>query len=78
MQQNSEVGSSIAQITAEDADSGNNGRITFSTVATSGSMPFSIDSSSGDLQVAVPLDRETVPQYLVSSLGNGKRSGWMP
>ena len=68
LQQNSEVGSSITQIMATDADSGNNGRITFSTVATSESMPFSIDDSSGVLQVAGLLDRETVPQYLVSSL----------
>ena len=68
LQQNSEVGSSITQIMATDADSGNNGRITFSTVATSESMPFSIDDSSGVLQVAGLLDRETVPQYFVSSL----------
>lgn len=55
-------------MTASDADSGNNGVVTFRLVNVGGvNSPFLLSPISGSLSVQQPLDRETVPQYTVSS-----------
>ena len=54
----------IANITAVDPDSGDNGFVTYRIV---NQVPFSIDELTGALSVAETLDREEIPQYSVSS-----------
>ena len=54
---NSSVGVSVIQVTATDADAGSNGEISY---LLSGSDRFIIDSVTGEITVARPLDYETV------------------
>lgn len=66
--QNVGLGSEVIKVDASDADSGSNGVVTFRLVNTGGvNSPFLISPISGSLSVEQPLDRETIPQYTVSS-----------
>lgn len=56
-------GTSIAQVTAADADEGSNQQITYSLA---GSNLFSIDSDSGSIAVAGTLNHETEPTHEVN------------
>ena len=61
--QDTSFGIVVSTFTASDADSGNNGVVTFRVV---NNVPFRFDSAN--LIVNGPLDRETNPQYSVSKL----------
>ncbi|XP_064085068.1 protocadherin-like wing polarity protein stan isoform X1 [Macrobrachium nipponense] len=58
------VGTSIAQMIANDADAGLNGRVRFSFEGgNDGNGAFTLDPTSGIVRTARVLDRETVAQY---------------
>ncbi|VDM30616.1 unnamed protein product [Toxocara canis] len=57
--EDSRVGTSIAVLSATDADSGPNSRIFFTIEQKPGSNAFKMDQDSGWLMVAEALDRET-------------------
>lgn len=57
------TGTDILQVFASDADEGTNGQIRFSIAAGSGNSNFRIDSVTGAISVAKPLDRETQSSY---------------
>lgn len=59
------VSSSITQITADDKDKGENGRITFSVVESEFSEYFGIFPSDGVLYLKKVLDREVKSQYVI-------------
>ncbi|XP_062358430.1 protocadherin gamma-B5-like [Cinclus cinclus] len=66
--ENVPVGSLVLRVRATDADTGSNGRVSYSF----GSVPeviralFAIDSESGDVKTAGPLDFEENSQYILS------------
>ncbi|XP_041973434.1 fat-like cadherin-related tumor suppressor homolog [Aricia agestis] len=57
------VGARILQVIADDADSGANGRVTYSIVRGDRAGHFAVDPDTGYVSVAAPLDRETVAAY---------------
>lgn len=59
------VGMRVLQVIADDADSGANGRVAYSIARGDRESRFSIDPDTGYLAVAAPLDRETVPAYVL-------------
>lgn len=59
------AGSRVLQVVADDADSGANGRVTYSIVRGDRDGRFAIDADTGYLSVAAPLDRETAPAYVL-------------
>ncbi|RVE45661.1 hypothetical protein evm_009676 [Chilo suppressalis] len=59
------IGERILQVIADDADSGANGRVTYSIARGNHEDRFAIDADTGYLSVAAPLDRETVPAYVL-------------
>uniref|UniRef100_A0A915BTY2 Cadherin domain-containing protein n=3 Tax=Parascaris TaxID=6254 RepID=A0A915BTY2_PARUN len=63
--EDSPVGTSVAVLSATDADSGPNSRIFFSIEKNEGSNAFKMDRESGWLMVAEPLDRETKEEYVI-------------
>uniref|UniRef100_A0A0M3IME1 Cadherin domain protein n=1 Tax=Ascaris lumbricoides TaxID=6252 RepID=A0A0M3IME1_ASCLU len=63
--EDSPVGTSVAVLSATDADSGPNSRIFFSIEKNEGSSAFKMDRESGWLMVAEPLDRETKEEYVI-------------
>ena len=66
--QNSPVGTSVAEIVAVDTDSGDNGEIVYRIVNVGGvTVPFTIGTTTGIVEVNGPLDRETEEKYFVSS-----------
>ncbi|XP_072333668.1 protocadherin-16-like [Scyliorhinus torazame] len=60
--ENTEIGSLIYTVNAEDQDSGANGQVQFDIVSTA-ERTFSIDRSSGKLRVIGPLSYEMVSHY---------------
>lgn len=66
--QNIGLGSEVIKFDASDEDSSLNGAVNFRLVNVGGvNSPFLLNSISGSLSVIQPLDRETTPQYTVSS-----------
>jgi len=59
----SSVGSSVFQLTATDADSGDAGRVRYGLVAGDGSTAFRVDSTDGVVRTRRQLDRETKDRY---------------
>lgn len=59
------IGFRILQVIADDADSGNNGRITYSIARGNRDGSFSIDPDTGYISVSAALDRETIPAYVL-------------
>ncbi|CAB3222731.1 unnamed protein product [Arctia plantaginis] len=59
------VGTRVLQVVADDADSGANGRVAYSIARGDRDSRFSIDPDTGYLSVTAPLDRETVPAYVL-------------
>ncbi|XP_069129376.1 protocadherin Fat 4-like [Argopecten irradians] len=64
IKENAQVGDIVAMVTAEDQDEGGNGLVYYSTTSTN--LPFTIENIRGKLRVTQPLDRETVPQYIMN------------
>lgn len=63
--ENLPIGSQIAVIEANDADSGNFGKITFLIDRLSSQGKFSIDPESGVLKTIDEIDRETKSSYMI-------------
>lgn len=61
------LGASVTRIMAADADSEENGQLFFRIVTIDPiNLPFVINTTSGVISVAGPLDRETESRYTVS------------
>lgn len=63
MYETAPVGSSVAQVIASDADSGDNGRISYSLVSGNVDSVFNIDSERGFLFLEKPLDARLQAEY---------------
>lgn len=63
--ENTEVGSFVIGITSSDLDTGVNARATYRFTENPGNM-FKIDSDTGKVYVASPLDREVQDEYLLN------------
>uniref|UniRef100_A0A224X4K1 Putative cadherin egf lag seven-pass g-type receptor n=1 Tax=Panstrongylus lignarius TaxID=156445 RepID=A0A224X4K1_9HEMI len=61
--ENISVGSTIIEVSATDADSGDNGRITYHLEKGDLYQQFSVDPNKGYITVLKPLDRETISSY---------------
>uniref|UniRef100_A0A8C5MSH5 Cadherin EGF LAG seven-pass G-type receptor 1 n=1 Tax=Leptobrachium leishanense TaxID=445787 RepID=A0A8C5MSH5_9ANUR len=61
--ENVPIGYSVLHIQANDADSGDNGRIQYSLTDTPPNFPFLINNSTGWIIVSSELDRETLELY---------------
>ncbi|XP_057245260.1 protocadherin gamma-B2-like, partial [Malurus melanocephalus] len=63
--ENLSVGSLVLQVLARDADAGSNGKVSYSfgNVPDDAAMLFSIDSESGEIRTASPLDFEENSKY---------------
>ncbi len=64
--ENITVGVEILQVEAMDQDVGLNGEVTYSITSGDDLSHFSINASSGSIQVNDNLDRETIDQYILS------------
>ncbi|WP_400072158.1 malectin domain-containing carbohydrate-binding protein [Zobellia russellii] len=63
------VGTSIGYVQASDVDSD---PLTYAITAGNDNGTFAIDSNSGELTTLIPLDAETVPQYILTvEIGDG-------
>ena len=60
--ENNYVGASIVQVTAVDADVGDNGRVTYA-LSGAGAKKFAVDASSGVITASESLDRESAARY---------------
>jgi hypothetical protein len=60
------TGTDIFTATATDADSGSNGRITYSLVSPPANLPFSIDANSGVIRLISVLDYDTQTSYTLT------------
>lgn len=65
IREDAEVFDKILQVTANDIDSGSNGRVSYSIERGDRNVQFSIDSDSGYISVASQLDRETQSSYVL-------------
>ncbi|KAA0709828.1 Protocadherin Fat 4 [Triplophysa tibetana] len=63
IEENTLTGTDVLQVFASDADEGTNGQIRFSIAAGNVNPDFRIDSVTGVISVAKPLDRETRASY---------------
>uniref|UniRef100_A0A8I3PIG2 Protocadherin Fat 3 n=1 Tax=Canis lupus familiaris TaxID=9615 RepID=A0A8I3PIG2_CANLF len=63
VKENSRIGTSVLQVTAQDEDSGRDGEIQYSIRDGSGLGRFNIDDESGVISTADILDRETTGSY---------------
>ena len=61
VKENSPAGTPVLQVTATDADSGNNGKITYSLTMTLDL--FTIDPTTGEITTTASLDREKTASY---------------
>eukprot|EP00118_Oscarella_pearsei_P012437 m.91691 g.91691 ORF g.91691 m.91691 type:complete len:1711 (+) comp36705_c0_seq1:99-5231(+) len=59
------IGQSVAIVQATDADYGSNAKITYEITQGNVGNAFSIDSATGSVTTASPLDREWTPKYVV-------------
>lgn len=59
------LGTLVLQVVADDKDAGVNGRVSYSIVRGDRDARFTIDADTGYLSVSAPLDRETVPAYVL-------------
>uniref|UniRef100_H3AQ83 FAT atypical cadherin 4 n=1 Tax=Latimeria chalumnae TaxID=7897 RepID=H3AQ83_LATCH len=61
--ENTLTGMDLVQVTASDADEGTNGQIRYTIISGNTNGEFRIDSVTGVISVAKPLDREMRPSY---------------
>ncbi|PZC80059.1 hypothetical protein B5X24_HaOG215400 [Helicoverpa armigera] len=59
-------GTRVLQLVADDADSGANGRVTYSVARGDRDGRFALDADTGYLSVAAPLDREAAPAHVLT------------
>ncbi|XP_012862492.1 protocadherin Fat 4 [Echinops telfairi] len=64
--ENTLTGTDIIQVYAADGDEGTNGQVRFGIVDGNANQEFRIDSVTGAITVAKPLDREKTPAYFLS------------
>ncbi|MBZ3877696.1 Protocadherin Fat 4 [Sciurus carolinensis] len=60
------TGTDIVQVFAADGDEGTNGQVRYGIVDGNANQEFRIDSVTGAITVAKPLDREKTPMYLLT------------
>lgn len=60
------TGADLTQVHASDSDEGANGQVRYSITAGDAQQDFRIDSVTGALSVAKPLDRERTPKYVLT------------
>lgn len=60
------TGTDIVQVQAADGDEGTNGQVRYGLVGGNAGQEFRIDSVTGAVTVAKPLDRERTPAYLIT------------
>nr|KAF6400970.1 FAT atypical cadherin 4 [Rousettus aegyptiacus] len=60
------TGTDVVQVCAADADEGTNGQVRYGIVGGNADQDFRIDSVTGVVTVAKPLDREKTPTYLLT------------
>lgn len=60
------TGTDVVQVCAADADEGTNGQVRYGIVGGNADQAFRIDSVTGVVTVAKPLDREKTPTYLLT------------
>ncbi|KAL0839199.1 hypothetical protein ABMA28_015971 [Loxostege sticticalis] len=65
VREDAEIGARVLQVIADDADSGANGRVAYSIVRGDRVGHFNVDADTGYISVAAPLDRETIPAYVL-------------
>ncbi len=63
--ESSQVGTEVLTLTATDADSGDNGRVSYSVLGGDRHNQFAVDGNGGTIRVAAPLDREMVSSYVL-------------
>ncbi|KAM7143149.1 protocadherin Fat 4 [Molossus nigricans] len=64
--ENTLTGTDITQVSATDGDEGTNGQVRYGIVDGNAHQEFRIDSVTGAITVAKPLDRERTPSYLLT------------
>ncbi|XP_021563258.1 protocadherin Fat 4, partial [Carlito syrichta] len=64
--ENTLTGTDIVQVSAADGDEGTNGQVRYSIMNGNAHQEFRIDSVTGTITVAKPLDREKTPAYLLT------------
>lgn len=70
IREDAQIGDKIIQLRANDLDSGDNGRISYSIVDGDRLHQFSIEESTGYISVAAALDRESVSSYVLEIKAN--------
>ncbi|XP_068182443.1 protocadherin Fat 2 isoform X2 [Antennarius striatus] len=78
--ENHRLNSTIIQIKASDADTGFNSKLVYAISGGNEDGCFSVDTFSGDLRLACPLDRESKEFYILNvtvyDLGTPQTSAW--
>ncbi|XP_078532937.1 protocadherin Fat 4 [Lissotriton helveticus] len=64
--ENTLTGTDLIQVLAWDADEGTNGQVRYGIIKGNGNSEFRIDSVTGVISIAKPLDREMRPMYLLT------------
>uniref|UniRef100_A0A669PXH9 FAT atypical cadherin 4 n=1 Tax=Phasianus colchicus TaxID=9054 RepID=A0A669PXH9_PHACC len=66
LEENTLTGTDLIQVLATDGDEGTNGQVRYSIVSGDNGNEFRIDSVTGVITVAKPLDREREPSYMLT------------
>ncbi|NP_001344094.1 protocadherin-23 [Mus musculus] len=75
VREDAEVGAVVHRITAQDPDAEMNGEVAYSILSGNEDMVFVLDSSSGLLRIACPLDYEVKTQHILTLVAH---DGGMP
>ena len=63
VKENGPIGEGVMKLTATDADSGNNAKISYSIIAGNSASMFTIDRTSGAINTSAPIDYERKVSY---------------